>query len=571
VGRHFVEETNLCVKRGVIACAIPIIAIVWGVNASPKGQSEKTQIVASVGNGRITLRDFSDRYEDYLIFAGLQDNLQARYAILNNMINEILLRQYDDNSKIYGNLEYKKEIASARNRSILAFLKDREVYAKITVTDRELREAYQRSKIKLAVRHLYTPTEKEAENLYNLATMGVSFDELAKQVFTDTTLRNNGGYLGYIGWGDTDPNFENVAYSLKPGEISRPVKTPEGYSIIRVDDRIEDPITTENDFLNQKRKLERALKIDKKKGAEEAYLEKVFDKKRVRFNEKALNTVLSDLKNSISQDVESAGRTNQAFAYCVEYKGRKYGKKEIERKILETPEYNRSLLRDANLLKEAVTGLIMQDVLMGIARGKGYDTTSYVHETFTKLANDVYLNYKRNEILDIVPVADSEVVQYYGKNISYYTREREMNVQEIIVDNDSLAAAIREKIDRGEDFGALATKYSLRKWSAKNKGVLGLSPISHFGNMKDTLWNLAAGEVLGPLKFDKYFGIFQVLSRINSQPIAIDLVRDQIVKAIKNEKGFPYMKERLARLSKGTTIKVDDDAIKSYTMNVAGK
>jgi hypothetical protein len=323
--------------------------------------------------------------------------------------------------------------------------------------------------------------------------------------------------------------------------------------------------------LNQKRKLERALKIDKKKGFEQAYLEKVFDKKKIRFNEKALSAVLNDLKDSKSRDIESVGRTPQVFKYCVEYKGRKYGHKEIERKILETPDYNRRLLRDARLLKEAVTGLIMQDILMGIAKAKGYDTTSYVNEEFTKLANDIYLNYKRNEVLDIVPVADSEITQYYGKNISYYTREREMNVQEIIVDNDSLADAIREKIDRGEDFGSLAVKFSLRKWSAKNKGVLGFSSISHFGIMKDTIWNLASGKVLGPLKFDKYYAIFQVLGRKNGQPIAIDMVRAQIVKAIKNEKGFPYMKERLARLSKETTITVDDDAIKTYTMNVAGK
>jgi len=110
--RNFVEETFHCMKRGVIGCMIPVIAIVCGVNASPKGQTEKTQIVASVGDSRITFQDFSDRYEDYLIFTGLQDNLQARYAILNNMINEILLRQYDDNSKVYGNPEYKREIAS---------------------------------------------------------------------------------------------------------------------------------------------------------------------------------------------------------------------------------------------------------------------------------------------------------------------------------------------------------------------------------------------------------------------------------------------------------------------------
>jgi parvulin-like peptidyl-prolyl isomerase len=227
----------------------------------PQNNKDTSQIVATVGNQNTTFKNYLDRYEDYLIWTGVQDNMQARYAILNNMINEILLRNYDDNSKVYNNPEYVKEIEWAKKEAILAFLKDREVYAKITATDDELRQAFKRSKTKVAVRHLYAATEKEADNLYNLLKIGVSFDELAKQTFTDTLLKNNGGYLGFINWGETDPDFENVAYSLKIGEISQPVKTAQGYSIIKVEDKIQDPFLTEDGFVNMKHKLERAVRI----------------------------------------------------------------------------------------------------------------------------------------------------------------------------------------------------------------------------------------------------------------------------------------------------------------------
>lgn len=558
-------------KHWYVQAVILTMILFGAASAFPNSKTDKTQqIVAAVGNTQITLEDFSSRYEDYLIFTGLQDNLQARYAILNNMINEILLRQYDNNSTVYNNPEYKKEIAWAWKETVLAFLKDREIYARITVTDQELRTAYVRSKVKPAVRHLYAATEKEAENLYTLVKMGVSFRELAKQVFTDTTLKNNGGYLGYITWGETDPNFENAAYSLKIGEVSRPVKTAEGYSIIRVDDRIEDPFTTENEFVNRKRKLERALKIDKKIPYEKAYLEKVFDKSDVRFNDKLLEAVCNDLKKINVHTIESTNLRPQVFTSCVEYKDRKYAQKEIESKILEAPEYNRNLLTNVKRLQEALLGLIMQDVLLDIAKEKGYDTASYVDDTFNKLANNIYLNYKRNEILELVPVADSEITKYYKDNISYYSSEREMNVQEIVLDNDSLGSVLKKKIERGGDFGLLAGKYSLRKWSAKNKGIMGLSPISNFGEMKDTLWNSALGKVIGPFKFDRYYGVFRVLSKKDGQPININLVRHQIIIAVENEKGFPYMKKRLDKLSKETTIKVNDDLIKKYTMNLAG-
>ena len=554
-------------KYKVLLFVFLFLAVIY-----PKTGPDTSRIVASVGNHNIMFKDYVGRYEDYLIWTGIQDNMRARYAVLNNMINEILLKKYDKNSEVYNNPEYKKEIEAAKNSAVLAFLKDREVYAKITVTDAELREAYVRSKTKVAVRHLFAKTLKQAENLYHLLKIGVSFKELAKQTFTDSTLRNNGGYLGYINWGETDPNFENAAYSLKVGQISKPVKTAEGYSIIKVEDRIQDPFMTEDGFLRMKHKLTRALKIEKKIPYVKAYLKKVFDESKVKFNLKALEAVFNDLKHKDSGDFnpELNKTSGKIYKDCVSYKDKIYSQAEIEKKILNTPDYDRNLLTDIDRVKEAVLGLIMQDVLLRIADQKGYDTTSYVKETFNKLANNIYLNFKRKEVISAIPVSDSEIVKYYKDNIGYYTKENEMNVQEIIVDTESLAESIKQKIRNGKDFGELAEKYSLRKWSARNKGIMGLSPVSEFGELKDTLWNSQLGKIIGPLKFDKYFGIFRVIGKQNGRPMDINLVRSQIINAVRNEKGFIYMKKRLDRLAKKTNIKINDDLVKNYNMNVAG-
>ena len=248
-----------------------------------------------------------------------------------------------------------------------------------------------------------------------LVKMGVSFKELAKQVFTDTALRNNGGSLGFITWGDTDPNFESVAYSLKVGEVSRPVKTAEGYSIIKVDDRIEDPFTTENEFVNRKHKLERTLKIDKKLPYEKAYLERVFDTSKVKFNEKALGSCLQRSQESQNNNnIESNHHSLKRFQYlCAVQRQEIFSEGNRKQGSLKCQSINRNLVTDVKRLKAAVLGLLMQDVLLDIAKDKGYDTTSYVAETFDNLANNIYLNYKRNEVLALVPVADSEVARYY--------------------------------------------------------------------------------------------------------------------------------------------------------------
>ena len=222
-----------------------ILSVLFLLSFSLNSQSSDNLVVASVGQYKIYKDQFVDRYTNYLLATSIKDNIAVREAILDNMINEILLYNYDNNENLVSNSEFQKELSWVEKQSVLAYLKDQEVYAKINVTEKEIREAFQRVNEKIAASHLYAPTLEEAENLSRLLEIGVDWDNLAAQVFTDTTLRNNGGYLGYFTWGDMDPAFEDAVYSLKIGEVSKPIKTSHGYSIIRLEDRLSHPLLTE--------------------------------------------------------------------------------------------------------------------------------------------------------------------------------------------------------------------------------------------------------------------------------------------------------------------------------------
>jgi peptidyl-prolyl cis-trans isomerase C len=62
-----------------------------------------------------------------------------------------------------------------------------------------------------------------------------AFSELALKYSEDTSASSNMGSFKGVKRGDMVPAFENKAFSLKPGEISEPVKTQYGYHIIRLD------------------------------------------------------------------------------------------------------------------------------------------------------------------------------------------------------------------------------------------------------------------------------------------------------------------------------------------------
>ncbi len=79
---------------------------------------------------------------------------------------------------------------------------------------------------------------KQAEELRARADKE-DFGKLAAQYSDDTGSKTKNGDLGYFGRGRMVPEFEEIAFTMNAGEVSKPVKTQFGYHIIKVNDKKE--------------------------------------------------------------------------------------------------------------------------------------------------------------------------------------------------------------------------------------------------------------------------------------------------------------------------------------------
>ena len=89
---------------------------------------------------------------------------------------------------------------------------------------------------------------------------GADFAEMAR-AHSDDSSASRGGDLGWVYPGDTVPDFERAMRSLKPGEVSEPVRTPFGFHLIQVVERRVADVSAERKRVEARRVL-RERKVD---------------------------------------------------------------------------------------------------------------------------------------------------------------------------------------------------------------------------------------------------------------------------------------------------------------------
>jgi parvulin-like peptidyl-prolyl isomerase len=133
--------------------------------------------------------------------------------------------------------------------SLLAEAVFKKVTDKVKVSNKDIANYYDSHKSQYVqpasreVRHILVTKKALADTLYSRLKAGANFAALAKKYSKDPGSASNGGKLT-ISKGQTVPEFDKTAFSLKKGELSQPIHTQYGYHIIQALSAVKPPQTT---------------------------------------------------------------------------------------------------------------------------------------------------------------------------------------------------------------------------------------------------------------------------------------------------------------------------------------
>ena len=183
------------------------------------------------------------------ICEGEQMDLAVSDEEVDKRIGELVKQYYKgDRQKFESELKKQGVSQEQLNKEIQMQLFQKKIYDKVTadvkVSDADIAKYYRENKEQYTnaatrtVRHILVKQRSLADRLLAQIRGGANFSALARKHSTDPGSKKQGGKLE-LAQGQTVPAFDKVAFKLKTGEVSEPVKTQFGWHIIKAETAVK--------------------------------------------------------------------------------------------------------------------------------------------------------------------------------------------------------------------------------------------------------------------------------------------------------------------------------------------
>ena len=258
--------------------------------------SPKNQVLATVGNRRITLADFNERVKKApSSYRSVIEKNKASF--LKDMAVEMAMYEEAVRDRLESDKETMELLNEAKKKILVAKLLKNRIDDKLSVTDEELKRYYEshkdefRSPEMWRASHILMSNQREAQDVLAELNNGASFEELARKHSIDATAAR-GGDVGFFRKSQVVPEFERACLALKVGQTSDIILTQFGYHIIKLTDKRDQSYEP---FDKVKRALEDRVSKEKRSQLFDKMVEEIKKRYAVRIEDDAASLLASQV------------------------------------------------------------------------------------------------------------------------------------------------------------------------------------------------------------------------------------------------------------------------------------
>ncbi|HOT76778.1 MAG TPA: peptidylprolyl isomerase, partial [Candidatus Wallbacteria bacterium] len=265
---------------------------------SVKSLGDLNEVFAEVDGVKITRLNYNESISQLPSFHKSDFNKYSdRLAIVEKIINRIILKKEAGLAQIQNSPAFKKEMKDIENKILARALIFEEVTKKIAEPSlKDLKEYHSKNNSEFQVRHILIAVKNQNDqNELDAArqkAMSVydkidtqDFVQLARQ-YSDDVSKNDGGLLPPFTYDDMVEEFSDAVVKLKAGGVSKPVLTNFGFHIIKLEQ--VKPLV----FNDVKNKIKEKLIGSTQKKALMSYIESLKESYAYELNEEGIQKAI---------------------------------------------------------------------------------------------------------------------------------------------------------------------------------------------------------------------------------------------------------------------------------------
>ncbi len=270
-----------------IAASIMMLLLV----SAPHSFAQTDKVVAKIGNQTVTesdLKEISNAVPEK--FRHLYLTPEGRKKTLDYVVNIYVLAAEAERLGMDKKPETDKLLQFTRRDLLARLYLDQMSKDLPAPTDAEAKEFYEKNKSQYAtpesvhLHHILVSSEKEAKDAMDKLKKGEKFADLASQI-SICPSKMKGGNLEWLPKGSLVPEIEEVAFSMKNGQITGPVKSKFGYHVLLLEDKKP---AQENSFDQVQDYILEQLRFQKQQDHYEKIADSLRQKMQVQINDQNL-------------------------------------------------------------------------------------------------------------------------------------------------------------------------------------------------------------------------------------------------------------------------------------------